>query len=121
MEKIDASLVKKASEAAPINGTDVSPSKIELKKRKKYNDAESLMNTHVPKKRNTSAGSASTPSKTLTLSQREEKAMEDLASYVEECGGMFKNITLILLMNYFFKLTPTSNECAIRKVTASKF
>jgi len=85
-EKIDDSLVTKASEAPPISLNDSRNESTKSKKRKQKQDGESLMDTHVPKKRNTSVGSSSA-TKTLILSQREENAMNDLVLYVEECGG----------------------------------
>ena len=94
LEKIDVILATKASEATPIIDKDTKVNEFpKISKKRKSKDSDSLMNAHVPKKRS-SKTFVKQHSSTLTLSQREEQAMEDLASYVEECGGKYTLQTL---------------------------
>lgn len=101
-------MVAKASEATPIPEKDSNSARhqSDSKKRKKSN-SESLMNTHVPKKRVASVGSNASSITTLTLSQREEQAMKELSHYVEECGGVFAYISLLrrCILSTYMKLS----------------
>lgn len=82
--KIDPVLGKKAANAKPSENASNGASKKTTsggKKRKNDGKDSSLSS---PKKK--AAGSNGT----LTLSQREKRAMELLSSYLEECGGEFR-------------------------------
>ena len=94
--KIDPVLGKKAANAKPSENASNGASKKSTsggKKRKNDGKDSSLSS---PKKK--AAGSNGT----LTLSQREKRAMELLSSYLEECGGEFEQV-LTLGFVYFSK------------------
>jgi len=79
---IDPNLAELAKNSKPISSSTTTASP---KKRKVGDlDANSL---HVPKKKNARSHDRN---EAPTLSQREEKAMNNLIKHVEECGGKLK-------------------------------
>lgn len=79
--KIDPVLGKKASNAKPSeNASNGASKKNTAGGKKRKNDGKDSSNSSPKKKAAGSNGS-------LTLSQREKRAMELLSSYLEECGG----------------------------------
>lgn len=75
---IDENLIKISKDSKPSSDSSTSP-----KKRKAGALDE---NGHIPKKKNARSHDRSD---TPTLSQREEKAMNNLMKQIEDCGGKF--------------------------------
>uniref|UniRef100_A0A7S4VAH9 DDT domain-containing protein n=1 Tax=Ditylum brightwellii TaxID=49249 RepID=A0A7S4VAH9_9STRA len=75
LSKVDAKLGELAMKSTPPPDHD--------KKRKQSDKGE----VHIPKKKHVANRHSINNTETLTLSQRETKAMEALGIYIEECGG----------------------------------
>ncbi len=80
--KIDPSLGDLVVQSKPVDTADISKMNSSLASKRKINSDESPYGS--PKKKSNLGTNGS-----MTLSQREKRAMELLASYLEERGGMF--------------------------------
>lgn len=84
--KIDPVLGKKAANAKPSeNASNSAPKKNASGGKKRKNDGKDSSDSSPKKKATGSNGS-------LSLSQREKRAMELLSSFLEECGGELEHV-----------------------------
>ena len=86
------------SVSAPLDSSSTMSASIPLKRKVRMEGDGKL---HIPKKKNSHRDTQqSSKEESLTLSQREQRAMKNLTQYIKDCGGMHNCILIIIFLFY---------------------